>query len=64
MHLDCKSIGDYHSPIRMNCKILIFKQIHYDVKNLYEIYEKRHEHMAHSGIEIGEEAFAELILTD
>ena len=48
----------------MNCKILIFKQIHYDVKNLYEIYEKLHEHLAHSGIEIGEEAYAELILTD
>lgn len=48
----------------MNCKILIFKRIHHDVKNLYEIYEKRYERMAHSGIEIGEEVFAELILTD
>ena len=34
------------------------------MKNLYEIYEKRHEHMAHSGIEIGEEAFTGLILID
>ena len=28
------------------------------------IYEKRHERMAHSGLEIGKEEFADLILVD
>lgn len=31
---------------------------------LYEIYEKRHERVAHSGLEIGKAAFTGLILTD
>ncbi len=43
--------------------------IHYGLRDecremLYERYEKRHERVAHSGLEIGKEAFAELILTD
>lgn len=45
------------------------RRIHYGLRGerremLYEIYEKRHERVAHSGLEIGKEAFAELILTD
>ena len=43
--------------------------IHYGLRGerremLYEIYEKRHERMAHSGLEIGKEEFADLILAD
>lgn len=43
--------------------------IHYDLRDecremLYDIYEKRHERMAHSGLEIGKEEFADLILAD
>lgn len=45
------------------------RKIHYGLRDerremLYEIYEKRHERMAHSGLEIGKEEFADLILVD
>lgn len=45
------------------------RKIHYGLRDerremLYEIYEKRHERMAHSGLEIGKEEFADLILAD
>ena len=43
--------------------------IHYGLRGerremLYERYEKRHERMAHSELEIGKEEFADLILAD
>lgn len=45
------------------------RKIHYGLRNerremLYEIYEKRHERMVHSGIELGKEEFADLVLAD
>lgn len=45
------------------------RKIHYGLRDerremLYEIYEKRHERMVHSGLEIGKEEFTDLILTD
>lgn len=45
------------------------RKIHYGLRDerremLYEIYEKRHERMAHSGLKIGKEEFADLILKE
>ena len=45
------------------------RKIHYGLRDerremLYEIYEKRRERLAHSGLVMGKEEFADLILTD
>lgn len=45
------------------------RKIHYGLRDerremMYEIYEKRHERMVHSGLVMGKEEFADFILTD